>query len=139
MGVLNDYTIPPPPEPNPYPFSATIPQGAPGEHVPLFKVTAQAGADLDLVARVFQYVVEIEAMFAGAGEDPERLVTAFGVYGTEVSRVAGYHNRRELTAAHWDGTGLVVSIVRDDAVSRTYTGFLTSRRLTHGTTITMLA
>ena len=58
----------------------------------------------------------VEAMFAGDGEDPERLVTAFGVADGEVSRIAGYHTRREMTAAHWDGTVLVVSIVRSVSV-----------------------
>ena len=137
MGVYNSYVPPPTPEPNPYPFTATLPAGIQGEHVPLFKVVV--GAARDLPARPFQYAVMIEAMFAGAGEDPERLVTAFGCVGTEVSRIAGYHIRREMTAAHWDGTGLVVSIVRPDGLARTYTGFLTSERLTHGTTIAMLA
>jgi hypothetical protein len=77
-------------------------------------------------------------MFAGDGEDPERLVTAFGCVGSDVSRVAGYHTRREMTAAHWDGSGLVVSIVRGDSLARNFTGFITSERLTHDTTITML-
>ncbi len=53
--------------------------------------------------------------------------------------MAGYITHRELTAAHWDGAALVVSIVRPDAVTRTYTGLLTSKRLSHGTPITMLA
>jgi hypothetical protein len=44
-----------------------------------------------------------------------------------------------MTAAHWDGTGLVVSIVRGDSLARNFTGFITSERLTHGTTIAMLA
>ena len=137
MGVYNSYVPPPPPEPNPYPFTATLPAGTPGEHVPLFKVTP--GAARDQPARPFQYAVMVEAMFAGDGEDPERLVTAFGCVGSDVSRVAVYHTRREMTAAHWDGTGLVVSIVRGDSLGRTYTGFLTSERLTHDTTIAMLA
>jgi len=137
MGVYNSYVPPPPPEPNPYPFAATLPAGAPGEHVPLFKVTP--GTARDQPARPFQYAVMVEVMFAGAGEDPERLATAFGCADGEVSRIAGYHPRREMTAAHWDGSGLVVSIVRADSLGRTYTGFLTSERLTHGTTIAMLA
>ena len=136
MGVYNNYVPPPPEQPNPFPFSATLPAGTQGEHVPLFRVTP--GAALDLAPRRFQYAVMIEAMFAGDGEDPERLVTAFACVGIDVTRVAGY-TRREMTAAHWDGTGLVVSIVRGDGLARTYTGFLTSERLTHGTTITMLA
>ena len=137
MGVYNSYVPPPPPEPNPYPFAVTLPAGTPGEHVPLFKVTP--GAARDLLARPFQYAVMVEAMFAGDGEDPERLVTAFGVADGEVSRIAGYHTRREMTAAHWDGTALVVSIVRGDGLARNFTGFLTSERLTHDTTIAMLA
>ena len=137
MGVYNSYVPPPPPEPNPYPFAATLPAGTPGEHVPLFKVTP--GAARDLLARPFQFAVIVEAMFAGDGEDPERLVTAFGVADGEVSRIAGYHTRREMTAAHWDCTALVVSTVRSDGLARNFTGFLTSERLTHGTTITMLA
>ena len=137
MGVYNNYVPPPPEQPNPFPFSATLPAGTQGEHVPLFKVIV--GAARDLPARPFQYAVMVEAMFAGDGEDPERLTTAFGCVGTDVSRVAGYHTRREMTAAHWDGTGLVVSIVRADGLARTYTGFLTSERLTHATTIAMLA
>ena len=137
MGVYNSYVPPPPEQPNPIPFSATLPAGTQGEHVPLFKVIV--GAARDLAPRPFQYAVMVEAMFAGDGEDPERLTTAFGCVGTDVSRIAGYHTRREMTAAHWDGTGLVVSIVRPDGLARTYTGFLTSERLTHGTTIAMLA
>ena len=151
MPVYNDYVPPPPPEPNPYPFKATLPAGAQGEHVPLFKVTQ--GAALDLPARPFQYAVEVDAMFAGPGEDPERLVTAFacacgtptpGVVGAQplhglVSRVAGYHTHRELATAHWDGTALVVSIVRPDTVARVYTGFITSKRMTHATSLAMLA
>ena len=136
MGVYNSYVPPPPPEPNPYPFTASLPAGTPGEHVPLFKVTPGAAR---APARPFQYAVMVEAMFAGDGEDPERLVTAFGVADGEVSRIAGYHTRREMTAAHWDGSSLVVSIVRSDGLARNFTGFLTSERLTHGTTITMLA
>jgi hypothetical protein len=138
MPVYNDYLPPPPEQPNPYPFTATLPAGTPGEHVPLFKVTP--GGLLDpAAARPFQYTVEVEAMFAGAGEDPDRLVTAFAVVGAEVSRVAGYHTHREQTTAHWDGAALVVSIVRPDALARTYTGFLVSKRLSHGTSIAMLA
>ena len=137
MGVYNSYVPPPPPEPNPYPFAVTPPAGTPGEHVPLFKVTP--GAARDLLARPFQHALMLEAMFAGDGEDPERLVTAFGVADGEVSRIAGYHTRREMTAAHWDGTALVVSIVRGDGLARNFTGFLTSERLTHDTSITMLA
>ena len=137
MPVYNDYVPPPPPEPNPYPFKATLPAGAQGEHVPLFKVTQ--GAALDLTARPFQYAVELEAMFAGSGEDPERLVTAFACAGGVVNRVAGYHTHRELATAHWDGTALSISIVRPDTVARVYTGFITSKRLTHATSITMLS
>ena len=137
MPVYNNYTPPPPEQPNPFHFSATLPAGTQGDHVPLFKVIV--GAALDTPARPFQYAVLVEAMFAGAGEDPERLLTAFGCADGEVSRIAGYHTRREMTSAHWDGTGLVVSIVRPDSLGRTYTGFLTSERLTHGTTIAMLA
>jgi hypothetical protein len=137
MGIYNSYVAPPPPEPNPFPFAAALPAGTPGEHVPLFKVTP--GVARDIPARPFQYAVMVEAMFAGAGENPERIVTAFGYADGEVSRIAGYHIRREMTAAHWDGTALVVSIVRGDGLARTYTGFLTSERLTHGTIIAMLA
>ena len=137
MGVYNSYVPPPPPEPNPYPFAATLPAGAPGEHVPLFKVTP--GTARDQPAHPFQYALMLEAMFAGDGENPERLVTAFGCVGEEVSRIAGYHTRREMTAAHWDGSSLVVSIVRGDGQGRTFTGFITSERLTHGTSIAMLA
>ena len=136
MGVYNSYVPPPPEQPNPFPFSATLPAGTQGEHVPLFKVVV--GAAQGPAARPFQYAVMVEAMFAGAGEDPERLVTAFGCVGSEVSRIAGYNTHRELAAAHWNGTALVVSIVRGDGLARTYTGFLTSERLTHGTTIAML-
>ena len=78
-------------------------------------------------------------MFAGSGEDPERLLTAYACAGGVVSRVAGYHTHRELATAHWDGTALVVSIIRPDAVARTYTGFITSKRMIHDTSITMLA
>ena len=136
--VYNDYLIPRPPELNPYPFTATLPAGTPGEHVQLFKI--KPGAALDpAAASPFQYAVEVEAMFAGAGEDPDRIVTAFACVSAEVRRVVGYHTHREQTTAHWDGAALVVSIVRPDALGRVYTGFLVNKRLSHSTIITMLA
>ena len=146
--VFNSYTAPPPEQPNPFPFSLTVPTGTPGELVPVFKITRGEAFDSvnGVSVNAFRYVVEIEAVFAGEDERPDRLETSFiaaidptvlGGAAVVVSRTPGYHTHKEISTAHWDGTGLVVSLLRAD-VSRKYTGFLTSKRLTHATTITLL-
>ena len=134
--VYKSFIPPPPPKPNPYSFTATIPAGAPGEQVAIIKCTP--GAAFIGLAPEFQYAIEVEAMFAGASEDPERLLTAFACAAGEVSRVAGYHTRREHLTTHWDGTTAIVSIVRFEGLGPSYTGFLTSKHLTHNTSRTML-
>ena len=145
--VFNSYTAPPPEQPNPFPFSLTVPTGAAGELVPVLKITRGEAFDPLAANNAFRYVVEIEAVFAGDDERPDRLETSFiaaidntilGGAAVVVSRTPGYHTHKEISTAHWDGTGLVVSLLRAD-VSRKYTGFLTSKRLTHATTITLLA
>ena len=140
MGVYNSWSPPPTPEPNPYPLFAVIPAGgAPGAPFELFKVTPVIPAAAALVP--FRYAVEIEIMVATPGEAVERRNTSFSVATDTaeiVSRTAGYHTHRERVSGVWDGTGLVVSVIRDSAESLTLAGFLTSKRLTHDSLFTML-
>ena len=145
--VYNTYAPPPPEQPNPFPFTLTLPAGTPGELVPVLKITRGEAFDPLAANNAFRYVVEINAVFASVDEQPDLLETSFiaaidptvlGGAAVVVSRTPGYHTHKEISTAHWDGTGLVVSLLRAN-VSRKYTGFLTSKRLTHATTITLLA
>ena len=147
--VFNSYTAPPPEQPNPFPFSLTVPTGTPGELVPVFKITRGEAFDPLAANNAFRYVVEINAVFAGVDERPDRLETSFiaaidptvavpaGGAAIVVSRTPGYHTHKEYSTAGWDGTGLVVSLLRAGE-DRTYTGFITSKRLTHATTIALV-